>query len=76
MKTFHTKGIVKKKNSKTISRGNALNFKIFFGPLGKTPKGSELLKSKSLCSIKPRDKKLLNVLSHIKPNKIKLNYVI
>lgn len=61
--------MVKKKTSQTISIGNALNFKTFFGPLGKIPKGSELLKSKSLCSIKPRDKKLLNVLSNIKPNK-------
>lgn len=48
--------------TKTVSRGNALNFKTLFGPLYKIPKGSELLDNKSVCRTKPKGKKLLNVL--------------
>lgn len=64
----------KKTKHQTISGGNALNFKTFFGPLYKIPKGSELL-NKSLRRTKPRGEKLLNVLKSSKA-KIKLNYVI
>lgn len=60
--------MVFKKKNQTISGGNALNFKTFFGPLYKIPKGSELLNNKSLRRTKPRGEKLLNVL---KPSKAK-----
>lgn len=55
----------KKKKPQTISRGNTLNFKTFFGPLYEIPKGWELL-NKSLCRTKPRGENLLNVLKSSK----------